>query len=358
MGSPYLNSNESIVLSTHNVVINTIPAEAILTNQRLILVDSRHTQLRPQDIPFTAIETVTIGENTEREPVLSISVVTHDQMRHPLGITFPVTPRAKRVGERDEWAVKLKEYALAAQQGHGAKPAELTPPWIPGELPPEEGAGQGAPEEKFHNPAFPPRKAKAGAGGKNRTIIAAGVVLLAIIALAAGVFFLAPGILGNHGGTASTVVTPVATPTATPLPATTAPPATGTTQSPEPSVATTTEVTATATQAGIPQDEGVWVQIDYAGNFTGSFGVSGRMKEVTASGNQYYQVPAKNEIIDALIQKLDESGNTLTVSVYNDGQLVTSSTVAKPHGTVEIHADLRKQAAVTQAAVTTNQTSQ
>jgi len=88
MGSPYLNNNESIILSTHNVVINTIPAEAILTNQRLILVDARHTQLRPQDVPFVAIETVTIGDNSAMDPVLSISIVTPDETRHQLGMTF------------------------------------------------------------------------------------------------------------------------------------------------------------------------------------------------------------------------------------------------------------------------------
>ena len=83
MGSPYLNNNESIILSTHNVVINAVPAEAILTNQRLIIVDARHTQLRPQDIPFAAIETVTIGDNSAMDPVLSISVVIKDETTAP-----------------------------------------------------------------------------------------------------------------------------------------------------------------------------------------------------------------------------------------------------------------------------------
>ena len=64
MGSPYLSSNESIILSTNNVIVNTVPAEAILTNERLMLIDTRHAELRPQDIPFHAIETVTIGENS------------------------------------------------------------------------------------------------------------------------------------------------------------------------------------------------------------------------------------------------------------------------------------------------------
>jgi hypothetical protein len=73
------------------------------------------------------------------------------------------------------------------------------------------------------------------------------------------------------------------------------------------------------------------------------------MKDVTASGDRYYQVPAKDEIVDASIQKLDDSGNALTVSVYNDGTLVSSGSVTKPQGTVEIHADLRIARATNQS---------
>ena len=108
MGSPYLSTNESIILSAHDVIINTVPAEAILTNQRLMLVDRKHPRILPQDIPFTSIETVTIGENTANEPVLSLSVVTPDGTRQPLGMIYPQGPRLNRTTERDEWAARLK----------------------------------------------------------------------------------------------------------------------------------------------------------------------------------------------------------------------------------------------------------
>ena len=108
MGSPYLSSDETILLSTHNIVINTIPAEAILTGKRLILVDSSHPQFRPQDIPFTAIETVIIGENSGNNPVLSLTVVTKGDTRQTLGVVFAQPPKTKRTGERDSWAAKLK----------------------------------------------------------------------------------------------------------------------------------------------------------------------------------------------------------------------------------------------------------
>ena len=90
----------------------------------------------------------------------------------------------------------------------------------------------------------------------------------------------------------------------------------------------------------IPQN-GVWVRIEFTGNFTASFGTSGRMREITGSGNQFYQIPAQNEIVEASVQKGDNSGSVLTVSFYNDGQLAERGSTSNPHGTVELHADLR-----------------
>jgi hypothetical protein len=342
MGSIYLNNNESIILSTHNVVINTIPAEAILTNQRLIVVDSRHTQLRPQDIPFTALETVTIGDSSAMDPVLSLSLLMKNGTRHTLGIVFPRAPKTKRMGERDEWAVKLKEASVNAQREHGVQPAELAPPWVPGDIPEEPGEPrkeQGSLDGKFRNPPLAPRKPRAGSSSVNRTAIAAGLVIVLIIAGAIGVYFFAPSFIRKSGTPITPVATPVVTPPATQVPETTAPPAETNTQQPE-AIPGITAVETTAPQSLIPQT-GVWVQIDYAGNFTASFGTAGRMRDVTGSGSQFYQVPAKNEIVDATVQKLDESGDVLTVSFYNDGQLAKSSTTSHPHGTIDIHVDLR-----------------
>jgi cell division septation protein DedD len=350
MGSIYLNNNESIILSTHNVVINTIPAEAILTNQRLILVDSRHSQLRPQDIPFTALETVTIGDTSEMDPILSLSLLMKDGTRHTLGIVFPRVPKTKRMGERDEWAVKLKEASVNAQQEHGVLPAELAPPWIPGDIPEEAGEpgkGQESPDEKFRNPPLAPRKHRAGSPSGNRTAIA-GLVIILIIAGAIGVYFFAPSFIGKRSTPTTPVATPAVTTTATQVPQTPAQPTAAITQQPY----TTPGITAaetTAPQSLIPGN-GVWVQIDYAGNFTASFGTAGRMRDVTGSGSQFYQVPAKDEIVDATVQKLDDSGNVLTVSFYNDGQLAKSSTTSHPHGTIDIHVDLRTAAAARQTA--------
>jgi hypothetical protein len=342
MGSLYLNNNESILLSTHNVVINTIPAEAILTDQRLILIDSRHTQLRPQDIPFNALETVTIGDTSAMDPELSLSLVMNDETRHTLGIVFPQAPKTKRVGERDEWAVKLKEASVNAQREHGVQPAELAPPWVPGELPGEageEGKGPEPSDEKFRNPPLSPRKPRAAPSKANRTVIAAGLVVILIIAAVIGVYLFAPSFIGGSGTTATPAPAPEVTATATEVPAVTEQPAAEVTPAPEATPETTAAETV-APASSVPQS-GVWIVIEYPGNYTASFGTAGRMRELSGSGNQLYQVPAKNEIVDASVQKGDNSGTVLTVSVYNDGKLVKSGTTTSPHATVEVHADLR-----------------
>jgi len=349
MGSPYLNSNEAIILSTHNVVINTIPAEAILTSQRLILVDARHASLRPQDIPFASLETVTIGENTGMDPVLSLSVVLPDETRHTLGIVFPQAPKQKRTAERDEWAAKIKESSLVAQKEGGVKPAELVPPWIAGELPEEEGGtgeGAGAETGGHVNPPLAPRKPRVKASpGKRRIFLAAGIVLVLVIALVAAVTFLAPTFTGNLSKTPVTIIPTEVVPSVTPLPAVTEQPTAVATPEPAETPENIPVVTATttpeATQAPAPQLSGVWVRIQYGGEYTASYGTSGRIREVTASGEQYYQIPAKDQIVDAAVQKLDASGNLLTVSIYYNGARFASSSTTKPYGTAEIHADLR-----------------
>lgn len=349
MGSPYLNSNEAIVLSTHNVVINTVPAEAILTSQRLILVDARHTQLRPQDIPFASIETVTIGENTAMDPVLSLSILMPDETRHTLGIVFPQAPKQKRMGERDEWATKIREAGLAAQKEGGVLPAELLPPWVAGELPEEAGKGDAPVEpkdDKFVNPPLAPRKprSRAPAGG-SRKLMAAGVAVILIIACVAGVFFFAPSVFGSHGTAPAITPTPGSTPTVTVTPVVTTQPAV--TITPEPTVSTpaTAGVTTVATplvtqEVALPQS-GVWIRIEYTGDYTASFGTSGRMKDITGSGEQYYQIPAKDQIVDAVVQKADGTGGLLKVTIYNNGVPAKSGSTTSPRGTVEVHADLR-----------------
>jgi hypothetical protein len=334
MGSPYLNSNETIILSTHNIIVNTVPAEAILTNTRLILVDTRDSRIRPQDISFPAIETVTIGENAAADPMLSLSMVTGPGLTQPLGIVFPQAPKTKRTGERDEWAAKLKEYSAAVIQESGIIPTELFPPWVPAAPVAEGVADSDAADNGHRNPPLIPRKPRPETFSKNRTVmaIAAVVVILAVIALAG--YFFAPSLLGITSSPVTPIPTTVITPIATTVPATpTQAPVTVTITPP-------LTVVPTATPQSIIPPTGVWVQIRYAGNYTGIVGAPGRFEDIAGSGNHFYQIPARNETVSATVQKLDNSGNILTIEFYNDGRLIKSGSIKTPKGTLELFVSL------------------
>jgi hypothetical protein len=339
MGSPYLSSNESIILSTNNVIVNTVPAEAILTNERLMLIDTRHAELRPQDIPFHAIETVTIGENSASDPVLSLSLVTGPGVTLSMGIVFPQQPRVRRVAERDEWANRLKELSIVTMREGGAKSVEILPPWVPGPLPEEAGEKTGpAPaaeaESKFRNPPLMPRKPREPAASKNRTAITAAVIVIIIIALVAGVYLFAPSLMGISRSPLTPVTpeptvvpTEIMTPVATPV------------------VTATAAVPATAGTPAVPEiiipQNGVWVFVKYDGPYSGTAGAPERIRTINATGTNAYQLSARNEMVLATIQKMDNTGGKLIVEIYNEGKLVRSGSVSSPKGTVSIGADLK-----------------
>lgn len=339
MGNLYLSSNESIILSTNNVVVNSVVAEAVLTNERLMLFDARHAELRPQDILFHAIEAVTIGENASQDPMLSLSLVTAPGVTQPIDIVFPQPPKTKRVAERNEWANRLKELSTVSVRESGSVPMKILPPWVPGELPTEEARGAApAPlsdtASQFRNPPLAPRKPRAQAASRNRTVIAAAVVVVVVIAIAALAYVFAPSLFGR--GTAppplaTTIPVTVLTTAPAPVPAT---PATLQPESPVTTVPTTVATVA------VPQT-GVWVKVKYAGSFSGSAGAPGRFRSIADTGDHVYQLPARDEIVTATIQKQDNTGNKLIVEIYNEGTLIKSGSVTAPKGTVLISADLR-----------------
>ena len=269
MGSPYLISTESIILSTNNIFVNTVPAEAILTNERLMLIDTRHLELRPQDIPFPAIETVTIGENSAMDPMLSLSILTAPGVTQSLGIIFPQPPRIKRVAERDEWAARLKELSIISARERGTIAMSILPPWVPGPIPDETNGevDRAEAESPFRNPPLAPRKPREPVASKNRTAVTAVVVVVVVIALAAGAYVFAPSLFGK-GGTPPPTVTPVPTAAQTTVPATVPTPV-FTPVTTATAMAPVTTALTTAPVAIIPKT-GVWLQVKYEGSFSGS----------------------------------------------------------------------------------------
>ncbi|OPX64838.1 MULTISPECIES: hypothetical protein [unclassified Methanoregula] len=342
MGSPYLSSNESIVLSTNNVVVNSVPAEAILTNERLMLIDTRHAELRPQDIPFHAIETVTISEDSAGDPVVSLSLVTAPGVTVSIGITFPQQPRMKRFAERDEWANRIRELSIVTIRAGGSKPVEILPPWVPGPLP-ETGDGKtsaAAPgsdetESKFRNPPLMPRRPHEPEKPKNRMAITAVVAIIVIIALAAVVYVLVPSLFGNGGSPlqpATPAPTEAQTIAPTPVPTTEIPVTTLT-----PAVSSAPVSPAVLT----PPDTGVYLRVTYDGKYNGTAGAAGRFRDIADSGTHLYQLSVRDMMVRATIQKQDAGGGKLTVDMFSDGKLVKSASTSAPKGIVDFNVDLR-----------------
>jgi hypothetical protein len=63
---------------------------------------------------------------------------------------------------------------------------------------------------------------------------------------------------------------------------------------------------------------------------------------VNASGDQYYQIPINDGIVEVLVQKEDGSGNMLVVEIYQNGKMVARSTKATPYGAVEVRETIKR----------------
>jgi hypothetical protein len=387
MGNPYLNRDESIILTTHNVNFNSLVTEVVFTNQRLILFDSRHAQFRYQTIPLATIETVMIREDTQGNPVIFLSILpmTPDSPPQLKELTFSRQTSGDRKQECDEWVKQLKEQIasvrrqdLASSQppahhetdiifddistdGTERVPAGSTLPETPAEphepfmtLPlkgkeADEGSTAGSPDNVI--PAAPVSEGSMAQDSaetiqkdplssrfhpppaqSNKSKFIAVTAIIVILVIVGGAFIYSTILQGNTGEPSVPLVTPAITPLVTLIPTPTVP------QTPAPQIT----LVPTPQPTVIMPDKGVWVKVHYAGNFTGRVGTSGDLKQVNGSGDQYYQIPITEGIVEVSIQKEDGSGNVLAVEVYQNGRMVTRSIKATPFGAIDIREILKR----------------
>ena len=387
MGNPYLNRDESIILTTHNVIFNSLVTEVVFTNQRLILFDSRHVQFRYQTIPLATIETVMIREDAESNPVifLSIAPITPDSPPQSKELTFSRHAGGDRKQECLDWVKQLKDQIASVRRQETTSPqpapyhetdiifddirpdetervlpgsplpeprAEpsksiITPPIksaeadaestaevpegvIPVAMKSEGSLVQDAAETNPEPPTPPPSPPPPAQPGKAKLIAVTAIVV--IIALVAGAFIYSMILQGNEVEPPVIPVTPALTHEATMIPTPTVSP------SPTPQI---TILPTPQPTLSMP-DKGVWVKVQYPGNFSGRVGTAGNMKQVNASGDQYYQIPINDGIVEVLLKKEDGSGNVLTVEIYQNGRLVTRSTKATPFGSIEVREMIKR----------------
>ncbi|MFA5332272.1 MAG: hypothetical protein WC342_07825 [Methanoregula sp.] len=118
MGNPYLNSGESIILTTDRVMVDDIEYDVILTSQRIALVDSAHANIQAQVIPFASVLSVKGQKTPAHEPVIVFTLVDPLGLRdsRTLSLVFSQEPYEDRGSECDIWVKKLIEYVVSARQ--------------------------------------------------------------------------------------------------------------------------------------------------------------------------------------------------------------------------------------------------
>jgi hypothetical protein len=83
---------------------------------------------------------------------------------------------------------------------------------------------------------------------------------------------------------------------------------------------------------------GVFVQVIYPGNFSGSISAEGYRRTVNSSGVQLYQIPLRSGIVTGFFGKSDGSVKNLLVQVLRDGTMVSYANTSVPFGVAQIHA--------------------
>lgn len=118
MGNNYLNSGESIILTTHSVSVDGGLYDILLTNERIVFVDNRYTRFEPLTLPFTQIISVKGGRVPTGEPVITLvltetGVLADSRDQH---LIFTQQPGEERRHERDQWVKRLIELVISARQ--------------------------------------------------------------------------------------------------------------------------------------------------------------------------------------------------------------------------------------------------
>jgi hypothetical protein len=339
MSDPSMKSGESIILMTHGVSFNGILYNMILTNQRLILVDSGETRSEPRTIPLVLLQSATAADGFGGEPLLLLTLggMAGTGESGAVNLSFPQHFGEDRRRERNEWIKKLNKYTAYARGQTGfsklcAFPGNVirffgaarfkkgTPP-VPvpagsadtGTQASRAGGPEGMPPAGETTPPIagsPPSPAPRRVG--QHTMVTVALILILIVGMAAGAFLYSEYLTAGTGDTHAPLVVPESAVRQAPAP----------------------------TPAIIPA-EGTWVRVEYNGTFVGWVGTPGSLRHVGGSGEQIYPIRNDTRYVQASFQKQDYSGKTLSVEVYTSGVMTYQRTVRSPMGEIAFLIDPR-----------------
>jgi hypothetical protein len=124
MGGPYLESGESIILTTDRVSIDTVRYQAMLTTRRIILIDSSNARFEPRVILLSLVQSVRSGKAATGEPVIILVIQEPGAATaETRNIIFLQEPLENRKPDRDLWVKTVIELSLSGRDTH---PREVT----------------------------------------------------------------------------------------------------------------------------------------------------------------------------------------------------------------------------------------
>ena len=132
----------------------------------------------------------------------------------------------------------------------------------------------------------------------------------------------------------------------------------GTSQGPVTNPPVTTQPTTAPLALTTIPASGAGFRVVYNGDFAGELGNPGRLGPVYGTGDMFFPIQKNDGLMQASIQKQDNSGSILTVEAYNNGKMIYTRNVSTPMGSLAILIDARSGEIPGMAPVTTtgNQT--
>lgn len=324
-----LNSDETIIKKTQIVIITGVRYEAVLTSRRLILIENETGRIH-EDIPFAEIDQAISGVNKLREPIITLTINSPGGEKRSLEIIFIHFIGDKNIVELEKCIAIFKEHdvptggistltirALLTKVDRKNK----------GTLVVEEQVSRPAvPEWTVFGPSRNINQAPEEEYPERSPLNTIAIMFIIVMVMIGGITLVGQSLREkaqpdphNLTATVKGVVTISSSPSPTPTP----------------TRMVTSVPTESVPQISIPPN-GVWVRVQYPGNFYGNIGARGRNIEVNSTGMQWYQLPVVDTTIDGTITKRDGSSDKLLVEIYKDGKLISRKSTKSPYGSIEL----------------------
>lgn len=325
-----LDSDETIIKKTQIVIITGVRYEAVLTSRRLILIENETGRIH-DDIPFAEIDQALSGVNKLREPIITLTINSPGGEKRSLELIFIHFIGDKNIVELEKCIAIFKEHdvptggiSITAIRALLTKVDRKNK----GTLVVEEQVSRPAvPEWTVFGPSRNVNQAPEDEYPERSPLNTIAIMFIIVMVMIAGMTLVGQSLREKPQTDSQNITASAVKGVVTILP------------SPSPTPTPTRMVTSVPTvsvpQISIPPN-GVWVRVQYPGNFYGNIGARGRTIEVNSSGMQWYQVPVVDPTIDGTITKRDGSSDKMLVEIYKDGKLISRKSTKSPYGSIEL----------------------